>query len=71
MNIFVNFHLFSKWIVSGPLGENGPHVPKHVELEPKLKRELKPQKPKMEERNAVAVVGQQNIAIKENVLQVK
>ena len=57
-------------IVSGDLGANGPHVRRPVEMEFKKEIEKEPQRPKMEERNALVVIQKEDLVLKENVLKV-
>lgn len=56
-----------QWIVSGLHGVNGPHVLRSVEKDYKKERGLKPQMPKMVERNVLAVIRKQNHVIMEIV----
>ena len=54
-------------IVSGLHGVYGPHVLRHVGMDYKKERGLKPQMPKMVERNALEVIKTQSHVMKKIV----
>ena len=61
------FSLNVKWIVSGTIGVNGPHVLRLVEKEYTKEKGLKHGKPKMEESHVLGVTRQHNHAKNKNV----
>ena len=65
--MWICFHLFSKWIVSGLLGVNGSHVLRLVEKVCKKERGLKSKRHRMVERNVMALIRKQDYAINKNV----
>ena len=63
----IMFSLNVKWIVSGTIGVNGPHVLRLVEKEYTKEKGLKHGKPKMEESHVLGITRKQNHAKNENV----
>ena len=68
--MWIFFHLFSKWIVSGLIGVNGLPVQRLVEKEYKKENGLWSLKPNMEGKNAMAVTRMKKRAIEKNAAQV-
>ena len=61
------FEYFFQWIVSGPLGDNGPHVLGHVVKEFSLEKGVFQHLPKMAAWNARAVTSQEEHVVNQAV----